>query len=617
MTVNPSPILELNYFMQRDVLGDDPLTKNIVEPSKDAEFSLLINNKGYGDANNLRFYTNAPEITVNEKGIDWNFRLTGACLNGEAATIPLGGSNTVDFGNVPAQGSAYVQWYFRSSLLGHFTSYDTSVTHLSSYGNPDLSLIDNVSIHELTRSIRPEMSNEKDVAFLVNDIADSEDVPDAIYFTDGNVESVSKVGNANIVMSSPEIATLSITPSASGWNYGNITDPTGGRLQLAKITRKDGTVIPLRNFWQKDRTLRDGKEPLYENLIHFVDKCGSQNGVTYILEFEQRDDSYTMEWNLKEGWNWISSCLGEPVDILSNFDYVSRVLSQTSELFDDPELGYVGNVTKIMPGQGYKIKVSEDCSTSFNGYKHDISSSPINLKKGWNWISYPLCNGASVNYIIGNAEEGDFLTSQQGFSQYADGYWEGSLNTLETGKGYLYKSSSDKSLSFSNVEEVNEARAVSIQDVLDPNGIDIHKYPNTMNIVARIENDDNNEYTIYAMAGNECRGIGVKTGMNYYITIYGDSETDISFVVENKTSGQSSIAENTTCFVADIVGCRESPYIISVPDITGIHDISTGDKGMRIYSVEGILIHPEGTVKTLETLPSGVYIVNGKKYVIR
>lgn len=617
MTVNPSPILELNYFMQRDVLGDDPLTKNVVEPSKDAEFSILVNNKGYGDANNLQFYTNAPEITVNEKGIDWKFWMTEARLNGETATMPLGGSNVVDFGNISAHGSAYAQWYFRSSLLGHFTSYDTSVTHLSSYGNPDLSLIDNVSIHELTRSIQPEMSNEKNVAFLVNDIVDSEDIPDAIYFTDGKVENVSKVNHTKIVMSAPDIATLSITPSASGWNYESIADPTGGKLQLAKITRKDGTLIPLRNFWQTDRTLRDGKEPLYENLIHFVDECGSQSGVTYILEFTQRDDTYTLEWSLQEGWNWISSCLSEPVDILSIFDNVSRVQSQTSELYDDPELGYVGHITKMMPGQGYKMKVSKGCSASVNGYKHDIQSSPIKLEKGWNWISYPLCNSASIYYLFGNAEDGDVLTSQQGFAEYADGYWEGTLNTLETGLGYLYKSSSVKSLSFNNIEEVNVARVMPVQDILATDCIDIHEYPNTMNIVARIENDANNEYVIYAMAGNECRGIGVKIGKNYYITIYGDADTDISFMVENKTTGQTSMAENNLGFVADVVGSRKSPFIISASGTTGIHGISTDNKGMNIYSVEGVLIHPNGTMKILKTLPAGVYIVNGKKYVIR
>ena len=45
LTVKPSPNLDLTYFMQRDIKGDDPLTKE-VEPSEEAEFSLLINNLG-------------------------------------------------------------------------------------------------------------------------------------------------------------------------------------------------------------------------------------------------------------------------------------------------------------------------------------------------------------------------------------------------------------------------------------------------------------------------------------------------------------------------------------------------------------------------------------------
>ena len=50
MTVKPSPNLEMDYFMQRDILGDDPLTKDVVEPMIPSEFSLLIHNVGAGDA---------------------------------------------------------------------------------------------------------------------------------------------------------------------------------------------------------------------------------------------------------------------------------------------------------------------------------------------------------------------------------------------------------------------------------------------------------------------------------------------------------------------------------------------------------------------------------------
>ncbi|NLZ64493.1 MAG: hypothetical protein GX902_11865, partial [Lentisphaerae bacterium] len=44
MTVNPSPSLQVHYFLQRDILGDDSLTPDIIEPSYPAELSALVYN---------------------------------------------------------------------------------------------------------------------------------------------------------------------------------------------------------------------------------------------------------------------------------------------------------------------------------------------------------------------------------------------------------------------------------------------------------------------------------------------------------------------------------------------------------------------------------------------
>lgn len=44
LQVKPSPELDLTYFMQRDVYGDNPLTPDVVEPVIPAEFSVLIHN---------------------------------------------------------------------------------------------------------------------------------------------------------------------------------------------------------------------------------------------------------------------------------------------------------------------------------------------------------------------------------------------------------------------------------------------------------------------------------------------------------------------------------------------------------------------------------------------
>ena len=72
----------------------------------------------------------------------------------------------------------------------------------------------------------------------------------------------------------------------TGWQYGNVQDMTNGNQQLARVVRvSDGKELSLRNFWQTHVTLRDGKKPLYENKIHFLDSVASADE-SYDLYFE-------------------------------------------------------------------------------------------------------------------------------------------------------------------------------------------------------------------------------------------------------------------------------------------------------------------------------------------
>lgn len=287
LTVKPSPNLNLTYFMQRDIKGDNPLTADVVEPSEEAEFSVLINNVGYGDATDIRMVTNQPEIVANEKGLAVKFNLISSQLNGEEKSLALGGSVATEFGTIPAKKTAYAQWWITSSLLGHFTSYDVEANHLSSYGNSDLSLLNEVTIHELIRSIDIKKGNEKMVGFLTNDIVDAEDTPDMLYLSNGEVEDVSRVEDAQLVKVSATEYQLTVTPSKKGWNYGNVGDPTYGISALKMIAcRNSSEEIGERRIWQTDCTLRDGKDPLYENLLHFVDDFEDGMPKTYTLTFE-------------------------------------------------------------------------------------------------------------------------------------------------------------------------------------------------------------------------------------------------------------------------------------------------------------------------------------------
>lgn len=317
LTVKPSPNLDLTYFMQRDILGDDPLTED-VEPSEEAEFALLINNTGYGDATDVRMFTEQPEIVDNEKGLLIDFELISSQLNGGEKTLALGGSVATDFGTIPAKSTSYAQWWIKSSLLGHFTNYNVEATHVTSYGNPDLSLLnDTIPIHELIRSLEVNNGTEKLVGFMTNDIVDAEDMPDMLYLSDGEIETVSLINSSELQKLSSEEYLLRVKADKQGWNYGNITDPTYGRLTLKSIIRKsDGAVVPLRNFWQTDRTLRDGKDPLYENKIHFADYLSSTDAEEYLLTFGTAPE-IVLEVERIDGVPEMGTVVDKPVEALS------------------------------------------------------------------------------------------------------------------------------------------------------------------------------------------------------------------------------------------------------------------------------------------------------------
>jgi hypothetical protein len=289
LTVNPSPDLHLHYFMQRDILGDDPLTEDI-EPIVPAELALMIQNNGFGTASKVSIAAVQPKIADNEKGLAIDFALIGSNLNGQPKQMGL---INIDFGNIAPQKNAIGQWWFTSSLLGHFVSADAKVTHLDSYGNPNISLISGATVHELIRSVQaytvsPDGIND----FLVNEIQDSKELPDAIFLSDGGVIPVLPAPSNSItgsLLSGISDIQILVTPSAKGWNYIKFDDPGNGNYNLVSVTRTDGQNIPLSNVWQTHVTLPDGKEPVYENMIHLLDDFASGNAQSYTLRFEPKD----------------------------------------------------------------------------------------------------------------------------------------------------------------------------------------------------------------------------------------------------------------------------------------------------------------------------------------
>merc|ERR1719343_1461329 len=78
ITVKPDPQLHLTYFYSRTAYSDDPFTENIIEPAQPFHLGILIENRGYGNASNVKIASSQPEIIENKKGLLVDFSIIGA-----------------------------------------------------------------------------------------------------------------------------------------------------------------------------------------------------------------------------------------------------------------------------------------------------------------------------------------------------------------------------------------------------------------------------------------------------------------------------------------------------------------------------------------------------------
>ncbi len=392
LTVNPSPIIDLHYFMQRDIMGDDPITIDVVEPKIPGEFAVMVKNKGYGNASNVRFVTKQPEIADNSKGLMIDFAFVGSSLAGGNVNPVLSEKIPTEFGDIAAHTTTYAQWWLECSLMGHFVSYDVSATHLTSYGNEDLSLLDQVEIHELIHGFTPETKDESILrAFLVNDIADSYDAPDMVYSTDGqDATPVNTYVTAKLSRISDDVWHLSATSSYDGWNYGCVPAEGLGKRHISKIVRiSDNKELNADNFWTSYATLNDAHEPLYEDKLHFITiGSGLQE---YDITFEKRPDIVLS----------VESFSGLP----SQEGFVTTPLQQLTVNFNkaiDPSTFSSDDITLYR--QGYKLDSSKIKISSINNQSFVLDLSELTPETGFYIITV---NTAEITDIEGyNGENG-------------------------------------------------------------------------------------------------------------------------------------------------------------------------------------------------------------------
>ena len=287
ITVTPDPSLLVHYFWERYVVADNPFT-DVVEPSVPFTLGVAVKNAGYGTAYSLQISSAQPEIIDNERGLLITFMIIGANIGGERASPSL----TVGFGDLAPNTTMVARWYMISSLQGEFMGYSATFENMNPLGDPKLSVLDDLQIHELIKNVIIYTSNEDDGIpdFLVNDQDDYLAYPDALYSSKTlqqyNV-SVGIVLSVHMNIGAPSLVVRTSTNS-TGWVYyryedtQGILNDTASSVNGTKIAGNQTIVLPSENSWiTRDRDERTETETFY---LHILDYVETTDEVVFTLD---------------------------------------------------------------------------------------------------------------------------------------------------------------------------------------------------------------------------------------------------------------------------------------------------------------------------------------------
>lgn len=387
-------------------------------------------------------------------------------------------------------------------------------------------------------------------------------------------------------------------------------------LQSDEFTAQDGILLNLPIKAQK--TLAEGMYQATITPIEFVQTDATPDRpepITVNIRVVMPERLATNNYALAKGWNWVSTNIstGATPFISPIEGKVSRLVSQTDELINDPDYGIVGTLEALDVASGYKLQATEEVTLEQYGLITTPSEKSVQLNGGWNWIGYLPKQALPVQAALGNlqAANGDRLISQNSFAMYGDNGWEGDLTVMRPGEGYMYFRASDgTAFNYSdNAAESKNAPAYVYKEAGSdsPWSCDIHRYPDVTTIIARLYLEDMPldlaGYSVGVFCGQECRGVGRQVGDKLFITVHGDikDEDTIGFRAYEHATGETLPVNETILFQCQMLGDLTNPMRLHIqPGATGVSDLPATSDIRAIYSPDG---------KRLSRLQKGVNII--------
>ena len=274
--VYPTPILDLEYFLPEQVIGQDPNTPNMFLAPIPFSLGVRVKNSGWGSAKGLKIDSGQPQIVRNDTGLAISFKIIGSEVQGKPSSPSL----LVNFGDLPGNGVAVGSWEMESSLTGKFTSFTASFNHTDALGGAATSLIRSVSTFRLLGEVLQPYSNGS-LCFLGYPEGNRDDL---FLFPSNSQERipVNKVVGSLLLSGSVALFNLGAT-GYSGLIFSQIEHSNLKGLIVTSVTRSDGILLPPQNAWVSATQDIDGsfKWHYYLNLF---DSIPGVSAINYTIQ---------------------------------------------------------------------------------------------------------------------------------------------------------------------------------------------------------------------------------------------------------------------------------------------------------------------------------------------
>jgi hypothetical protein len=248
---------------------------------------------------------------------------------------------------------------------------------------------------------------------------------------------------------------------------------------------------------------------------------------------------------LNKGWTWTSFFVEDNRfnDVKATFDGLAlqdddQIKSQ-NEFTRFENNNWFGSLNTIENIKMYKVNLADENSLRLIGNDVDETNVNLTINEGWNWLPFPIHRNISLQEALAfyNPTDGDVIKDQYNFAIYdATSGWSGTLNYMQSNRGYMMKSGASQTLNYPNSENAAKANPPGQEHAAETIAL-FSKYNGNMSVVAEIiANEKYSKVLVYDLEDNlrgESPIVTLQDRKMSFISVFSNTEDVLKFMLSD------------------------------------------------------------------------------------